>query len=128
MSRVPDELKYAKTHEWVKREENGHVRVGISDYAQEQLGDVVYVELPEIGRRVKAGEACAVVESVKAASDIYSPVSGEIVEINESLSDAPEAINQDSYAAWMFRVKADDLSELDSLLDASAYQAEAESD
>ncbi len=128
MSRVPDDLKYAKTHEWVKPEENGHVRVGISDYAQEQLGDVVYVELPDIGRRVKAGEACAVVESVKAASDIYSPVSGEIVEVNESLSDAPEAINQDSYAAWLFRVKADDLSELDSLLDASAYRAEAEPD
>jgi glycine cleavage system H protein len=128
MSRLPDDLKYAKTHEWVKSEENGRVRVGISDYAQEQLGDVVYVELPDIGRRVKAGEACAVVESVKAASDIYSPVSGEIVEVNESLSDAPEAINQDSYAAWLFRVKADDLSELNSLLDASAYQAEAESD
>lgn len=128
MSRLPDDLKYAKTHEWVKSEENGRVRVGISDYAQEQLGDVVYVELPDIGRRVKAGEACAVVESVKAASDIYSPVSGEIVEVNESLSDTPEAINQDSYAAWLFRVKADDLSELNSLLDASAYQAEAESD
>ncbi|MBP1149285.1 MULTISPECIES: glycine cleavage system protein GcvH [Methylocaldum] len=128
MSRLPDDLKYAKTHEWAKPEESGNVRVGISDYAQEQLGDVVYVELPEIGRRVKAGEACAVVESVKAASDIYSPVSGEIVEVNGSLSDAPEAINQDSYAAWLFCVKADDLSELNTLLDAEAYKADAEAD
>jgi glycine cleavage system H protein len=128
MSRLPDDLKYAKTHEWAKAEENGNVRVGISDYAQEQLGDVVYIELPDVGRRVKAGEACAVVESVKAASDIYSPVSGEIVEVNESLSDAPESINQDAYAAWLFCVKADDLAELNTLLDAETYKADAEAD
>jgi len=126
MSRLPDDLKYARSHEWAKPEEGGNVRVGITDYAQEQLGDVVYVELPEAGRRVKAGEACAVVESVKAASDIYSPVSGEIVEANGSLSDAPESINQDAYAAWLFRVKADDLSELNALLDAESYKASAE--
>ncbi|BBA35482.1 glycine cleavage system H protein [Methylocaldum marinum] len=128
MSRLPGDLKYATTHEWARPEDGGNVRVGISDFAQEQLGDVVYVELPDVGRRVRAGEACAVVESVKAASDIYSPVSGEIVEVNATLSDAPEAINQDAYAAWLFCVKADDLSELNSLLDAEAYKAGAEAD
>jgi glycine cleavage system H protein len=125
MSNLPDDLKYAKSHEWAKLEDGGTVRVGISDFAQEQLGDVVYVELPEPGRRVKAGEAVAVVESVKAASDIYSPVSGEIVEVNESLADEPEAINRDSYAAWMFRVKAADTSELNALLDAEGYRESA---
>lgn len=125
---MPGDLKYATTHEWAKPEDSGNVRVGISDFAQEQLGDVVYVELPDVGRRVRAGEACAVVESVKAASDIYSPVSGEIVEVNATLSDAPEAVNQDAYAAWLFCVKADDLSELNSLLDAEAYKAGAEAD
>lgn len=128
MSRLPGDLKYATTHEWARPEDGGNVRVGISDFAQEQLGDVVYVELPDVGRRVRAGEACAVVESVKAASDIYSPVSGEIVEVNATLSDAPEAVNQDAYAAWLFCVKADDLSELNSLLDAEAYKAGAEAD
>lgn len=125
---MPGDLKYATTHEWARPEDGGNVRVGISDFAQEQLGDVVYVELPDVGRRVRAGEACAVVESVKAASDIYSPVSGEIVEVNATLSDAPEAVNQDAYAAWLFCVKADDLSELNSLLDAEAYKAGAEAD
>ena len=126
MSHLPDDLKYAKSHEWAKLESDGTVRVGISDFAQEQLGDVVYVELPEIGRKVKAGEATAVVESVKAASDIYSPVSGEIVEANVALTDTPEAINQDPYVAWLFRVKADQPSELDALLDAEGYRASAE--
>jgi glycine cleavage system H protein len=128
MSNLPDDLKYAKTHEWAKLESDGAVRVGISDFAQEQLGDVVYVELPEAGRRVKAGEAVAVVESVKAASDIYSPVSGEIVEANASLSDAPESLNADAYAAWLFRVKADNPAELDALLDAEGYRASAGAD
>jgi glycine cleavage system H protein len=126
MSTLPDDLKYASSHEWAKREDGGTVRVGISDFAQEQLGDVVYVELPEIGRRVEKGEAVAVVESVKAASDIYSPVSGAIVEVNGALADAPEAINEDAYAAWLFAVTADDPSELDALLDAEAYRQSVE--
>lgn len=126
MSNLPDDLKYAKTHEWAKLESDGTVRIGITDFAQEQLGDVVYVELPEAGRKVKAGEAVAVVESVKAASDIYSPVSGEILAANEVLGDAPEAINQDSYDAWMFSVKPDNVAELDALLDAEGYRESAD--
>lgn len=121
MSHLPDDLKYANTHEWAKLEDDGTVRVGISDFAQSELGDVVFVDLPDTGRRVKAGEAVAVIESVKAASDIYSPVSGEIVETNPALADAPETINQDAYAAWLFRVKADAPAELDKLLTAQAY-------
>ncbi|MGZ8219443.1 glycine cleavage system protein GcvH [Methylomagnum sp.] len=125
MSNLPDDLKYASSHEWAKQEDGGIVRVGISDFAQEQLGDVVFVELPDVGRKVKAGEAVAVVESVKAASDIYSPVSGEIAAVNEELNDAPEAINEGSYAAWFFAVKADNLAELDKLLDAEGYRESA---
>lgn len=121
MSHLPDDLKYANSHEWAKLEDDGTVRVGISDFAQSELGDVVFVDLPDTGRRVNAGEAVAVIESVKAASDIYSPVSGEIVEINPALADTPEAINADAYAAWLFRVKPDALAELDKLLDAQAY-------
>ena len=121
MSIIPDDLKYADSHEWAKLEQEGLVRVGISDFAQEQLGDVVYVELPDIGRKVKAGEACAVIESVKAASDIYSPVSGEIVDVNSVLIDAPESVNQDSYVHWLFQVKPSDPGELDTLLTASQY-------
>jgi glycine cleavage system H protein len=123
MSNLPPDLKYAPSHEWAKLEAENTVRVGITDFAQEQLGDVVFVELPEAGRKVKAGEAVAVVESVKAASDIYSPVTGEIVEANAALSDAPELLNQDAYGAHLFAVKADDLAELDKLLDAEGYQA-----
>jgi len=125
MSNLPEDLKYSKTHEWARLESDGIVRVGISDFAQEQLGDVVYVELPEIGRKVKAGQDCAVVESVKAASDIYSPVTGEIVAINVDLQTAPEFLNQDSYAAWIFAVRCDDLTELDRLLDAAGYRTES---
>lgn len=125
MSNLPGDLKYAKTHEWAKLADDGNVRVGITDFAQEQLGDVVYVELPAVGRQVKAGEACAVIESVKAASDIYSPVSGEIFAVNASLSDTPEAINQDAYAGWLFCVKPNNPAELDALLDAAGYQAVA---
>ena len=122
MSTIPADLKYAKTHEWVQANDPDTAKVGISDHAQEQLGDVVYVELPEVGRKVRAGEACAVVESVKAASDIYSPVSGEIVAVNGALGDAPEQINQDAYGAWLFSVKCTDIAELDSLLDAPGYR------
>lgn len=125
MSKLPDDLKYAKSHEWAKLEESGLVRVGITDFAQEQLGDVVFVELPEIGRKVKAGEACAVVESVKAASDIYSPVSGEIVAVSDTVGATPEAINQDAYDTWLFRIKADSLAGFDSLLNAEEYRAVA---
>ena len=127
MSNFPSHLKYAKTHEWASLELDGLVRVGITDHAQELMGDLVYVELPELGRRVQAGEACAVVESVKAASDIYSPVSGEIVAINEISTESPEAMNQQAYETWLFCVKASSPSELDRLLDAEGYRSIATS-
>src|SRR5438552_14427527 len=101
------EMRYTESHEWVRAESDGTVSVGITDHAQEQLGDIVFVEPPKPGRKVKAGEAVGVVESVKAASDIYSPVSGEIVSCNDALGGAPEQVNQDAYAAWIFRVKPD---------------------
>ena len=123
MSIIPNELKYTTSHEWAKLDGDGVVRIGISDYAQASLGDVVFIELPVLGRNVKAGEACAVIESVKAASDIFSPVTGEIVEINTQLSDAPEMVNQDSYLHWLFKVKAVDVAELEALLSADAYQS-----
>lgn len=122
MSEIPGDLKFLKSHEWARIEDNGLVRVGISDHAQEALGDLVYVELPEIGANVKAGHAAAVVESVKAASDIYSPVSGEVVEVNEGLADKPETINEDAYGeGWIFTVRISDRDELNELLDADAY-------
>ena len=122
MSDLPRNLKYATSHEWAYVEDDNVVRVGITDFAQEQLGDLVYIELPELGRKVAAQEQCAVVESVKTASDLYSPVSGEIVAVNPALNDEPEQINDDPYKAWIFCVKANDLSALDQLLDADAYQ------
>jgi len=122
MSDLPENLKYAETHEWAKLEGGNVVRVGITDFAQQELGDLVYVELPEIGRKVKAREQCAVVESVKTASDLYSPVGGEIVAVNDSLSDSPEQVNDTPYDAWIFCVQADDASALNQLLDAGAYQ------
>lgn len=121
MSDLPENLKYAKTHEWALLENDNTVRVGITDFAQQELGDLVYVELPEVGRKVAAQEPCAVVESVKTASDIFSPVAGEIVAVNTDLADEPEQINDDAYQAWLFCVKADDLSGLDQLMDAEAY-------
>jgi glycine cleavage system H protein len=122
MSNIPVELKYAKSHEWARHNDDGTVTVGISDNAQDQLGDMVYVELPEAGQTVTAAEACAVVESVKAASDVYTPVSGEVVEVNEALSDAPEKVNQDAYGdGWLFRVQPSDASELDALMNGDAY-------
>lgn len=121
-SEIPGDLKFLKSHEWARVEDNGLIRVGISNHAQEQLGDLVYVELPEIGASVQAGSGAATVESVKAASDIYSPVSGEIVEVNDILADKPETINEDAYGdGWLFVVKASDRGELDELLDADAY-------
>lgn len=122
MSDIPGDLKFLKTHEWARLEEDGLVRVGISDHAQELLGDIVYVELPEIGAHVDAENGAAVVESVKAASDIYPPVSGEVVEVNETLGDQPELINEDAFGeGWIFVVKPDDKSALDELLDPDAY-------
>jgi glycine cleavage system H protein len=122
MSTVPAELKYSKSHEWVQDNGDGIVTVGITDHAQEALGDLVFVELPEVGRKVGVEEACAVVESVKAASDIYSPLSGEVTEVNAELVDAPETINQDPYAGgWIFKLRLADPAELSALLDADGY-------
>ena len=123
MSDLPVNLKYATSHEWVSVEEDNLVRVGITDFAQQQLGDLVYLELPELGRKVKAQEQCAVVESVKTASDLFSPVSGVIVATNQALTDEPELVNDDPYGTWLFCVKADDLSGVTQLMDADAYQA-----
>ncbi len=122
MSEIPGDLKFLKSHEWARVEDNGTVTVGISDHAQGLLGDLVYVELPQVGDSVEAGSASAVVESVKAASDVYSPVSGEIVAVNSALSDKPETINEDAFGeGWIFVVKAADLGELEELLDPDAY-------
>lgn len=122
MSNIPVELKYSRSHEWARHNDDGSITVGISDSAQDQLGDMVYVELPEVGQSVIAEEACAVVESVKAASDVYAPVTGEVVEVNGALGDAPEIVNQDAYGAgWLFRVKPSDAGELDALMDGDAY-------
>ena len=129
MAHYPNELHYAKSHEWVRREEDGSYTVGITEHAQELLGDMVYVELPEVGDDVVAGDECGVVESVKAASDIYSPVTGEVIAINEKLADAPEKVNKDPYGAgWLFRVKASDETEIDDLLDADSYAEHVESE
>jgi len=125
---IPENLKYAKTHEWAKTEADGTVTVGITFHAQEQLGDVVFVQPPDVGRKVKQGEACAVIESVKAASDIHAPVSGEIIAANPDLADKPELVNQRPYEAWMFRIKPRVPGELDALLDSAAYQKFAESE
>jgi glycine cleavage system H protein len=122
MSSVPSELKYVKTHEWVRDEGDGTVTIGITDHAQKLLGDLVFVELPEIGTQIEAEAECAVVESVKAASDVYSPVTGEVIDINAGLADAPEIINEDPYdSGWMFRVRLSDPDELETLMDADAY-------
>ena len=122
MSNVPVELKYAKSHEWARINDDGSVTVGISDSAQDQLGDMVFIEVPEVGQTVTAEEACAVVESVKAASDVYAPVGGEIVEVNEGLADSPETVNNDAYGeGWIFRLEPGDAAELGALMDADAY-------
>lgn len=127
MSELPAELKYARTHEWVRLEADGTLVVGITDHAQDALGDVVYVELPELNSSVDSGAEIAVVESVKAASDIYAPVSGVVVEINSVLEDQPETVNQSPYAdGWFCRIKPSDLSELDQLLSADDYLASIE--
>ncbi len=122
MSDLPDNLKYATSHEWVQVEDDNIVRIGITDFAQEELGDLVFIELPELGRKVMAKEQCAVVESVKTASDLFSPVSGEVVAVNEAVADEPERVNDDAYGTWLFCIKANNLTELDALMDADAYQ------
>ncbi|MBB1117671.1 glycine cleavage system protein GcvH [Stenotrophomonas sp. W1S232] len=129
MSQIPGELKFLKSHEWVRIESDGRATVGISDHAQGLLGDLVYVELPAVGDSVAAGNPVAVVESVKAASDVYSPVSGTVVAVNDALSDKPETINEDAYGqGWLFVVELADKAELDALLDADAYAAVLEDD
>jgi glycine cleavage system H protein len=126
---VPSDLKYTQSHEWVRVEDDDMVTVGITDHAQELLGDLVFVELPEVGAQLGAGSECAVVESVKAASDVYSPVSGEVVEVNEGLADAPETINQQAYeGGWIFKLKMSDAGELEALMDADSYAEHAESE
>ena len=128
MSKVPSDLKYTRTHEWLRTLPDGSVEVGITDHAQHALGDLVFVEVPEAGRTVAQGEPFAVVESVKAASDVYAPVAGVVVAVNAEVTDTPEKVNQDAYAAWMFKIKPVNPADLDGLLDAAAYQALVESE
>ena len=122
MSKTPNDLRYTKSHEWVKRDADGTVTVGITDHAQGLLGDMVFVDLPKVGTQVAAGKECGVVESVKAASDVYAPVAGEVIAVNTAVSDTPESVNQDAYGAWMFRLKPGNAADVDKLLDAKAYE------
>lgn len=122
MSNIPAELRFAESHEWARLETDGSVTVGISDHAQQALGDVVFVELAEVGKVFAAGDAAGVVESVKAASDIYAPVAGEVIAVNEELADSPELLNEEPYAAWIFKLKPSNPADLDNLLDAAGYQ------
>jgi glycine cleavage system H protein len=129
MSNIPAELRYARSHEWIRLEDDGTAYVGISEHAQEAMGDLVYVELPDVGAVVASSDETGVVESVKAASDIYAPVSGEIIAVNEALSDNPELVNQDCYGdGWLFRIKLKDPAELEDLLSAADYAAQLEED
>lgn len=123
MSNVPADLRFAESHEWARLEADGTVTVGISDHAQEALGDVVFVELAEVGKVFAQGDAAGVVESVKAASDIYAPVGGEVIAVNEDLADSPEQLNEDPYGAWIFKLKPSNPAELDKLLGAAGYKA-----
>ena len=128
MADIPNNLKFLESHEWARVEEDGTVTVGISDHAQELLGDIVFVELPEVGKEISQSADIAVVESVKAASDVYSPLSGEVTEINEALNDNPEIINTSPYDdGWFFKIKPQDISEMEKLLDAGAYESSSES-
>ncbi|MBK7327001.1 MAG: glycine cleavage system protein GcvH [Propionivibrio sp.] len=122
---VPANLKYAKSHEWVRAEPDGTVTVGITDHAQDLLGDLVFIDLPEIGAEFAAEQEAAVVESVKAAADVYAPLAGVVTELNTAVADAPELVNQDAYAAWLFRMKPTNMADMDALLDAAAYIASA---
>jgi glycine cleavage system H protein len=126
MSNVPANLKYATSHEWMLLNADGTVTVGITDHAQEALGDLVFVELPEVGAHYDAEKEIAVVESVKAAADVYAPIAGTVTEVNQAAADAPESVNQDAYAAWLFKMTPDNMADLDKMLDAAAYQAVAD--
>jgi glycine cleavage system H protein len=126
MSNVPANLKYATSHEWMLLNADGSVTVGITDHAQEALGDLVFVELPEVGAHYEAEKEIAVVESVKAAADVYAPIAGTVTEVNQAAADAPESVNQDAYAAWLFTMTPDNAADLDKMLDAAAYQAVAD--
>ena len=126
MSNVPANLKYTASHEWLSLNADGTVTVGITDHAQEALGDLVFVELPEVGAHFDAEKELAVVESVKAAADVYAPLAGTVTETNSAVVDAPESVNQDAYAAWLFKMKPDNAADFDALLDAAAYQSVAE--
>ncbi len=129
MSEIPGDLKFNKSHEWARVEGDGKVTVGISDHAQELLGDLVYVELPNVGDRIEAGNACAVVESVKAASDVYAPLTGTVVEVNAALADKPETINEDAYGdGWLFVLEVEDAEQLNEMLDPDAYAELLEED
>ena len=123
--KTPKDLRYTASHEWVRREADGTLAVGITDHAQEQLGDIVFVEAPQVGRKVSAGEAVGVVESVKAASDIYAPVAGEIVGANPQLGGEPQLVNEDAFASWIYRIKPSNAADVDKLLDAAAYEKSA---
>lgn len=125
MSNIPADLKYTQSHEWIRVEADGTLTIGVTDHAQAALGDVVFLELPDAGRKLAAGEACAVIESVKAASDIYAPVSGEVIESNQVAADAPESVNADAYAAWLFKIRPDNGGDVAGLLDAAGYEAVA---
>lgn len=124
----PSNLKYTASHEWVKTEADGTVSVGITSHAQELLGDMVFVESPAVGRKLKAAEECAVVESVKAAADVYAPIAGEVTAANSDLDGAPEKINEDPYGAWIFKMKPDNAADLNGLMDAAAYQTHVDSE
>ena len=126
MSNIPADLKYAASHEWMLLNADGSVTVGISDHAQEALGDLVFVELPEVGTHFDAGKEIAVVESVKAAADVYAPIAGTVSEVNQAAADAPESVNQDAYSAWLFKMMPDNVVDLDQMLDATAYQGIAD--
>ena len=126
MSNVPADLRFAASHEWARLEADGSVTVGISDHAQEALGDVVFVELPAVGTELDAGAQAGVVETVKAASDVYAPIAGEVIAINDALTDSPELVNADAYANWFFKLKPANVADLEQLLDAAAYQASAD--
>ncbi|MDJ0864305.1 MAG: glycine cleavage system protein GcvH [Gammaproteobacteria bacterium] len=129
MSEVPETLRYVDTHEWVRQEDDGTVTIGITDHAQQQLGDLVFVELPEVGRTVADKEEMAVVESVKAASDVYSPLAGDVLAVNEALSEAPELVNQDAYGdGWIVKIRPTDPAAAEALMDAAAYKELAESE
>jgi glycine cleavage system H protein len=126
MSNIPADLRYTASHEWLRLEADGAVSVGITDHAQDALGDLVFIELPEPGAHYAARQEAAVVESVKAASDVYAPIAGTMIAVNPTVAEAPETVNQDAYAAWLFRMQPDNPADLDALMDAAAYQSEAE--